>query len=67
MAAELIFEENKGNWVVRALPKSEKAEKFWYKSINQYTNNVVLSFDSDGAGKKAATRTIKALENSTGN
>ena len=33
--------------------------------INQYTNNVILSFDSDGAGKKAATRTIKALENST--
>ncbi|MBQ3021057.1 MAG: hypothetical protein IJD92_02380 [Bacilli bacterium] len=48
MAAELIFEENKGNWVVRALPKSEKAEKFWYKSINQYTNN---SFKIEHVGK----------------
>ena len=27
-------------------------------------DNVILSFDSDGAGKKAANRTIKALENS---
>lgn len=31
-------------------------------AIKKYTNNLVLTFDSDGAGKKAALRTIKALD-----
>jgi DNA primase len=31
--------------------------------IKKYTNNLVLTFDSDGAGQKAAMRAIKAVEN----
>lgn len=32
--------------------------------MKKYTNSVILTFDSDGAGQKAATRAIDALEGS---
>jgi DNA primase len=32
--------------------------------IEKYTNKLILTFDGDGAGQKAAMRTIKALNNS---
>ena len=32
--------------------------------VKKYTNNLVLTFDADGAGQKAAMRTIKAIDGS---
>ena len=29
----------KGKWTIKAVPKSEIAEKFWVKVISEYTNN----------------------------
>lgn len=47
-AAELIFDSKKGNWTVRSLPKSDKAENFWNKCIKKYTND---SFKITSVGK----------------
>ena len=33
-------------------------------AVQKFTNNLILTFDSDGAGQKAAMRTINALEDS---
>ena len=32
-----IFDKFKGNWVIKAVPLSPVAEKFWNKAINDYT------------------------------
>ncbi|MBE6158388.1 MAG: GNAT family N-acetyltransferase [Firmicutes bacterium] len=37
--ATKIFDMHKGNWVVKALPCSPKAENFWKRTIEEYTNN----------------------------
>lgn len=29
----------KGKWTIKAVPKSEIAEKFWAKVVSEYTNN----------------------------
>lgn len=33
------FDLYKGNWTIKAVPKSEIAEKFWVKVVSEYTNN----------------------------
>ena len=38
-AVFLIFNKHKGNWLVKAVPCSKKAENFWTKTISEYTNN----------------------------
>ncbi len=34
-----IFNRLKGNWIIKSLPCSPKAENFWIKTVNDYTNN----------------------------
>lgn len=34
-----LFNMYKGNWVIKAVPLSPIAEKFWNKVISKYTNN----------------------------
>ena len=34
-----IFNKYKGNWIVKALPNSIKAETFWIRTIKEYTSN----------------------------
>ena len=43
-----IFDMNKGDWVIKAVPNSEPAEKFWTKVIDEYTNN---NFNLERVGK----------------
>ena len=33
-----IFNMYKGNWTIKVVPSSPKAESFWIKTINNYTN-----------------------------
>lgn len=33
-----IFNNHNGNWIVKVVPNSKKAENFWLKTINEYTN-----------------------------
>jgi predicted acetyltransferase len=47
-AISKIFDMHKGNWIVRSLPGSPKAENFWTKTVNKYTNN---KFEIDHIGK----------------
>lgn len=34
-----ILDKYDGNWVIKSLPCSEPAERFWEKTIKNYTNN----------------------------
>lgn len=34
-----VFDLYRGNWVIKAVPKSKVAEKFWIKVVSKYTNN----------------------------
>ena len=36
-AVFLIFNNHKGDWLVKAVPCSKKAENFWTRTINEYT------------------------------
>ena len=38
-AATELFDMYKGNWIVKVVPNSPKAENFWIKTIKKYTNN----------------------------
>lgn len=33
-----ILDKYKGNWVIKSLPSSEPAERFWNRTIKEYTN-----------------------------
>ncbi|HOP65778.1 MAG TPA: GNAT family N-acetyltransferase [Bacilli bacterium] len=33
-----LFNKNRGKWIIKSLPSSPLAEKFWLKTINNYTN-----------------------------
>jgi len=35
---KIIFDIYKGNWTIKVVPLSPKAESFWKKTINNYTN-----------------------------
>lgn len=37
VAINKIFDTYKGKWIIKSLPKSEKAEKFWKRTIDAYT------------------------------
>lgn len=39
MSVIKAFALYKGKWTIKAVPKSEKAEKFWVKVVSEYTNN----------------------------
>ena len=39
IASMIVFDKYKGNWIVKAVPNSNKAEMFWTKVIGKYTNN----------------------------
>jgi len=43
-----IFNQYRGNWIIRSLPNSSKAENFWNKTIKEYTNN---NFKVEHVGK----------------
>jgi predicted acetyltransferase len=43
-----IFDMHKGNWIIKSLPGSPKAESFWNKTVSKYTNN---KFEIDHIGK----------------
>jgi len=43
-----IFNQYRGNWIIRSLPNSSKAENFWNKTIKEYTND---KFDVEHVGK----------------
>ena len=34
-----IFDKYRGNWIIKVVPNSKKAENFWMKTIKEYTNN----------------------------
>lgn len=38
-AIETIFDKHRGKWIVKVVPNSPKAEKFWFKVISEYTND----------------------------
>ncbi len=38
-AVQMIFDLYKGNWIVKVVPNSILAEKFWNKVILEYTND----------------------------
>lgn len=58
VAINKIFDTYKGNWIIKSLPKSEKAENFWNRIIYEYTcgnysvekvrkyNRAVFTFDN---------------------
>ena len=33
------FDLYRGNWIIKAVPKSKVAEKFWIKVVSEYTND----------------------------
>lgn len=37
-AAYSIFDKYKGNWIIKSLPCSEPSERFWNRTIKEYTN-----------------------------
>ena len=52
-----LFYNIKGNWVIKVLPNSRRAESFWIKTISKYTcdynlervgkyNRVIITFDN---------------------
>lgn len=43
-----VFDEFKGNWIIRSLPCSPKSENFWKKTIERYNNN---KYDIEYVGK----------------
>ena len=43
-----IFDMHKGDWVIKAVPCSPKAENFWKKTIEEYTNN---TYELEHTGK----------------
>ena len=43
-----VFNKHIGNWVIKAVPCSVKAENFWRKTINEYTKG---SFNLEHTGK----------------
>lgn len=43
-----IFNKHKGNWTVKSLPNSPKAEIFWNRTIKEYTKN---NYDTEHVGK----------------
>src|SRR5574344_235169 len=51
-AVKNIFNEYRGNWIVKAVPLSIVAEKFWNNVINNYTNGK-YSIDHIGKYKRA--------------
>ena len=34
-----VFDLYRGNWTIKAVPKSKVAEKFWIKVVSKYTND----------------------------
>lgn len=34
-----VFDLYRGNWTIKAVPKSKVAEKFWIKVVSEYTND----------------------------
>lgn len=49
-AVKKIFDMYKGNWTIKAVPSSKIAEKFWTKTIDNYTNG---NFKIEHTGKYA--------------
>jgi len=43
-----VFDDFKGNWVIKSLPNSPKSENFWNKTIKNYTND---SYSIEHIGK----------------
>jgi predicted acetyltransferase len=48
IAAKKIFDQFRGTWVIKAVPNSIKAENFWKKTINNYTNS---NYEMNRTGK----------------
>ena len=58
-AVSILFDKFRGNWEIKSLPCSERAEKFWISSVKEYTNDqfnleyigkfnrAVLTFNND--------------------
>ena len=44
----MMFDKYKGNWTIKAVPNSTKAENFWNNVIKDYTNN---NFKIEHTGK----------------
>ena len=58
IVAKKLFDMYRGSWEIRAVPRSEGANKFWIKVVKDYTNNnflinypkpnrIVLTFKND--------------------
>lgn len=47
-AVKKVFDIYKGNWTIKAVPLSPKAESFWKKAVNNYTNG---NYKLDHTGK----------------
>ena len=39
IAVSILFDKFRGNWEIKSLPCSERAEKFWISSVKEYTND----------------------------
>ncbi len=39
LAAFEVFNKHKGNWMIKSLPCSEPSERFWNKTIKEYTSD----------------------------
>lgn len=39
LAVYEVLGKNKGSWVIKSLPSSEPAERFWNRTIKEYTND----------------------------
>lgn len=47
-AINKIFDENRGDWIIKAVPCSKPAEKFWNRVVDKYTNG---NFNLEYIGK----------------
>lgn len=47
-AVNILFDEHKGNWEIKAVPCSKRAEEFWTNVVNKYTSG---NFNKELVGK----------------
>lgn len=47
-AVTLVLNKYRGKWIIRSLPNSPKAEKFWNKTVKNYTKD---NFNIEHVGK----------------
>lgn len=54
-----LLDKHKGSWIIKSLPNSEPSERFWTKTIKDYTNN---NYNIEHVGKyKRAVFTFNIL------